>query len=316
MSIKYYIGRFIRKIYYFLKPFISRRNQLFIRRKLLFVQKDLYKNSWPINPGSKKEPANWIGWPDKKKFALILTHDVEWRAGHDKCAQLLKIEKELGFKSSFYFVPKRYKVDKELRDHIVSEGFEVGLHGLYHDGKLFQSKKIFMERAAKINEYLKEWNSVGFRSPAVHHNLDWIRELDVKYDLSTFDTDPFQPQADGVGTIFPFWVNGKNERPGYLEIPYTLDQDFTLFILMEEKSPEIWIRKLDWIVENGGMALVIIHPDYVNFENITTQEEFPVKHYTDFLNYVKTKYEGKYWNALPREVAEYFSSKTNKIAKS
>ena len=316
MSIQYYIGRFIRKIYYFLKPFISRKHQLYIRRKLLSVQKDLYKNSWPINPGSKKKPANWIGWPDKKKFAIVLTHDVEWRAGHDKCKQLLKIEKELGFKSSFYFVPKRYKVDKELRDHIVSEGFEVGLHGLYHDGKLFQNKKIFMERAAKINEYLKEWNSVGFRSPAVHHNLEWIRELDVKYDLSTFDTDPFQPQADGVGTIFPFWVNGKNGRPGYLEIPYTLDQDFILFILMEEKSPAIWMKKLDWIVENGGMALVIVHPDYVNFENLTTHEEFPVKHYTDFLNYVKTKYEGKYWNALPREVAEYYSSKTNKIVKS
>jgi len=25
----------------------------------------------------------------------------------------------------------------------------------------------------------------------MHHNLEWIGELNVKYDLSTFDTDPF-----------------------------------------------------------------------------------------------------------------------------
>ena len=101
----------------------------------------------------------------------------------------------------------------------------------------------------------------------MHHNLEWIGELDIEYDLSTFDTDPFEPQPDGVGTIFPFLVERKNGKPGYVELPYTLDQDFTLFILMKESSPQIWIDKLNWIAKNGGMALVIIHPDYLNFNN-------------------------------------------------
>lgn len=47
------------------------------------------------------------------------------------------------------------------------------------------------------------------QGPAVHHNLEWIGELDIEYDLSTFDTDPFMPQPDGVGTIFPFLVERK-----------------------------------------------------------------------------------------------------------
>jgi len=47
---------------------------------------------------------------------------------------------------------------------------------------------------------------VGFRAPAMHDNLEWISELNLEYDLSTFDTDPFEPQSDGVGTIFPFKV--------------------------------------------------------------------------------------------------------------
>ena len=309
MSIKFYLGRFLRTIYYLLKPFISRKYQLYIRKKHVFFQKNLYKDIWPILPGSEKKSENWKGWKDGKIFALVLTHDVEHQKGYDRVEKLMQLEKELGFVSSFYFVPERdYKVEKGLLDKIQQWKFEYGVHGLKHDGKLFNSKKIFDKRAVKINEYLKNWETVGFRAPAVHHNLDWIGELNIKYDLSTFDTDPFQPQHDGVNTIFPFWVNGKDERHGYVELPYTLDQDFTLFILMKESSPALWIKKLDWIVENGGMALVIVHPDYINFDNKSALEEFPVKYYEDFLKYVKDKYEGKYWNALPHEIAEYISN--------
>jgi len=293
-------------LFYFLKPIIPRKLQLFLRRlqgkKLL----KKYKNVWPILPGSEKKPEGWIGWPDGKDFAIVLTHDVEWRKGHDKCRELLELEKKLGFKSLFNFVAERYKVDKELREFIVSEGFEVGIHGIKHDGKKFKNKKIFDKRALKINQYIKEWNIVGFRAPAVHHNLEWIGELDIEYDLSTFDTDPFEPQPDGVGTIFPFLVERKNGKPGYVELPYTLDQDFTLFILMKESSPQLWIDKLNWIAKNGGMALVIVHPDYVNFNNQRASEEYPVDYYINFLKYVKENYEGKYWNALPKEVAQYF----------
>ena len=294
------------RFYYTFKPFIPRRLQLFLRRLLGKKLLKKYKNVYPIFPGSEEKPKNWTGWPEGKEFALVLTHDVEWRKGHDKCKQLLEIEKKLGFISSFNLVAERYKVDKELREFIVSEGFEVGIHGIKHDGKKFKNKKIFDKRAVKINQYIKEWNIVGFRAPAVHHNLEWIGELDIEYDLSTFDTDPFEPQPDGVGTIFPFLVERSNGQPGYVELPYTLDQDFTLFILMNESSPQMWIDKLNWIAKNGGMALVIIHPDYLNFNNQKRLEEYPVDYYINFLKYVKDNYEGKYWNALPKEVAQYF----------
>ena len=295
----------MKKIFYPFKPFIPRRVQIFLRRFLVKKKLKQYKDVWPILPGSQTKPENWAGWPDGKDFAFVLTHDVELRKGHDRCRRLLQIEKELGFKSSFYFVPERYKVDKELREFIISEGFEVGVHGLNHDGKLFKNKKIFTERAKKINQYIKKWNAVGFRAPSMHHNLDWISELNIEYDLSTFDTDSFEPQPDGVGTIFPFCVEGKDGRPGYVELPYTLVQDFTLFILMKEESPAIWINKLDWIAENGGMALVNVHPDYLNFENKYLLEEFPVKHFIELLDYVKSKYEGKFWQALPKQVAKF-----------
>jgi hypothetical protein len=296
----------MKKIYYLIRPLIPRRVQLFLRRLLVKTQAKKYKAFWPILPGSEVKPKNWSGWPDGKEFAFVLTHDVELRKGHDRCRELLELEKKLGFKSLFNFVAERYKVDKELREFIVSEGFEVGIHGIKHDGKKFKNKKIFDKRAIKINQYIREWNVVGFRAPAVQHNLEWIGELDIEYDLSTFDTDPFEPQPDGVGTIFPFIIERKDGKPGYVELPYTLDQDFTLFILMKESSPQNWIDKLNWIVKYGGMALVIVHPDYMNFSNHKESEEYPVDYYINFLKYVKENYAGKYWNALPKEVAKYF----------
>jgi len=296
----------IRKIFYILKPVIPRSVQIYLRRQLVKKQMGSYKSIWPILPGSEKKPSGWKGWKNGKRFAFVLTHDVEFQEGHDKCRKLLKIEKDLGFKSSFNFVPERYQVSRELRKYISENGFEVGVHGLNHDGKLFSNKKIFDARSEKINNYLKEWNSVGFRAPAMHHNLDWIKQLNIEYDLSTFDTDPFEPQADGVETIFPFIVERSNNDDGYVELPYTLVQDFTLFILMNANKLEIWKEKTDWIVSNGGLVLVNVHPDYVNFNNSNgRKEEFSIDLYVEFLKYINSKYHNEYWHALPRDVAAY-----------
>jgi hypothetical protein len=293
----------IKKLFYLVKPLIPRSFQILLRRSIIRKQRIKYKDVWPIFKSSELKPENWKGWPGNKKFAFILTHDVELQSGHDKCLKLALLEKELGFVSSFNFVPERYNVSAELRNELVKEGFEVGVHGLKHDGKLFSSKKIFDERAKKINKYIKQWNVTGFRAPAMHHNLEWILDLNIKYDLSTFDTDPFEPQADGMKTIFPFRVISKEGTQGYWEFPYTLVQDFTLFILMQEKNIDIWTQKLDWIAEKGGMALVNVHPDYLCYEGKAGQEEFPVQHYLNLLKYVKNKYAGQFLNILPHNLA-------------
>jgi peptidoglycan/xylan/chitin deacetylase (PgdA/CDA1 family) len=293
------------KIFYILKPLIPRNVQIFLRRILIKIKVKKFKDVWPILESAGKKPQGFPGWKDNKKFAFVLTHDVELQGGHDKCIELMKLERHLGFRSSFNFVPERYKVSSEVRDELVQNGFEVGVHGLNHDGKLFSSKEVFSARAKKINEYLNQWNAVGFRAPAMHHNLEWQHELNVKYDLSTFDTDPFEPQADGVETIFPFFVKRNGSTEGYWEFPYTLVQDFTLLILMN-KSNEIWKKKLDWIAEKGGMALLNVHPDYINFSNNSNKiEEFRINQYEGFLKYVKSKYKNQYWNPLPKELVEY-----------
>ena len=278
-------------------------------------------NVWPIMPGSEIPPENWPGWPSDKKFAFVLTHDVESRAGLGKCQPLMQLEMELGFRSSFNFVPEgSYRVPAELREALTGGGFEVGIHDLKHDGHLFASHRGFKRRAERINGYARKWGASGFRSGFMLRNLDWLHDLDVQYDASTFDTDPFEPQPDGGHTIFPFWVprpNGSSanghestrassSKTGYVELPYTLPQDSTLFLMLRESTPEIWMSKLDWIAQHGGMVLLDVHPDYMSFDGSPqTTTEYPVALYREFLSYVKTTYAGQYWHALPKEVARH-----------
>lgn len=295
----------LNKAYYACKFLVPRRLQIQLRRYLVQRKRASYENIWPIDHHAGKAPAGWSGWPDGKKFALVLTHDVDKAESLNKCYQLADIEERLGVRSSFNFVAGDYKVPLALRQHLNEHGFEVGVHGLHHDGNPFRSEAIFLKQSIEINSYLKEWESVGFRSPSMYHDLELLHHLDIEYDASTFDTDPFEPQPEGMSTIFPFWVPNRDRQKGYVELPYTLPQDFLLFVLMQEKKIDIWKKKLDWIADRGGMALLNTHPDYMNFDKSLHYEKYSVNYYEDFLEYIKSKYAGQYWHALPRDVARF-----------
>jgi glycosyltransferase involved in cell wall biosynthesis len=293
--------------FYFVKPFIPRRLQIVIRKELIRRQLPLVKNVWPIDESANKLPEGWKGWPEGKKFALVLTHDVETKAGMEKCSALMELEEKLGFRSSFGFVAGDYEVPQQLLRHIDNQGFETYIHGLYHNKSPFLSRNGFYKQADEINSYLKKWNVVGFRSPSMYHNLDLIHGLNVDYDASTFDTDPFEPQPDGMHTIFPFWVADSSRQKGYVELPYTLPQDFLLFVLMGKNTIDIWKKKIDWIAEHGGMVLLITHPDYMNFDGVHHKyDQYPVSYYVEFLQYIKEKYTEQYWHVLPKDMARFW----------
>ncbi len=293
-------------MYYSIKAFIPRIIQLLTRRIIARYRWKKYKNIWPIDKNGVKKPENWSHWPNHKRVALVLTHDIESADGQKKCISVANIEKDLNFRSSFNFVPERYNDDPQLRKYLTDNGFEVGVHGLNHDGRLYRNKKIFEYRAERINKYIKGWSAVGFRSPAMHHNLEWIHLLDIQYDLSTFDTDPFEPQPIGMGTIFPLTIHSKTNNSSYIELPYTLPQDSTLFLILNEKNVNIWKEKFLWIIENGGMVLLNTHPDYMNINGKLKSGEYTVDYYIEFLEFIKNNYIDECWHALPKEVARFW----------
>jgi peptidoglycan/xylan/chitin deacetylase (PgdA/CDA1 family) len=329
------------RIYYGIKPLVPFSVRHRLRGWLARRQREQSAEVWPILPGSENPPRNWPGWPDGKKFAFVLTHDVEGQSGLGKVPRLMELERRLGFRSSFNFVPEgEYQTPRELRAQLVADGFEVGVHDLHHDGKLFLNEREFHRNADRINRYLRDWGASGFRSGFMLHNLDWIHALNLQYDASTFDTDPFEPQPQGQHTIFPFWVphpeSGKrkaesgnqkadhgpktsdlgprtsplaSDRTGYVELPYTLPQDSTLFVLLGERHPDIWFQKLDWIARHGGMALVNVHPDYTRFAHESpSARTFPVELYTRFLGYARQRYGDSFWQPLPQEVARFVTT--------
>ncbi|MGO8697107.1 MAG: glycosyltransferase [Limisphaerales bacterium] len=294
--------------YYHVKPLVPNGARLKLRSWLARRKRPQMNAVWPVLPGSERTPAKWPGWPGGKTFALVLTHDVEGPDGLQKCLRLMEIEKKWGFRSCFNFIPEGdYRVPVELRDELARNGFEVGVHDLYHDGMLYRSREQFAQRAARINRHLQAWGAVGFRSGFMFHNLEWLADLNIQYDTSTFDTDPFEPQPDGVNTIFPFWQAGAGGR-GYVELPYTLPQDSTLFLLLGEPGPNLWFHKLQWIAQHGGMVLLNTHPDYMSFQGGGTRWKYPVAHYEDFLRHVAEHYGKLGWSALPREVAVWYKS--------
>jgi hypothetical protein len=299
-----------RRIYYLLKPYVNWRLRLSFRRWLAKRRLQSAEMIWPILESAGQPPSGWNGWPDGKQFAFVLTHDVEGKRGLNRVRGLAEIEMGLGFRSSFNFVPEgKYLLPNDLRNWLSRNGFEVGVHDLHHDGSLFRSYKDFRSQTARINYYIKEWGAAGFRAAFMFHNLDWIRELDIEYDASTFDTDPFEPQPDNAGTIFPCSVPAKNGRPGYIELPYTLVQDSTLFLLLQQTTADIWKRKVNWIAQRGGMALVNVHPDYLSLIGPSSSaREFPVARYSELLSYVEQRYRGQYWNVVPKNLARWFRS--------
>ncbi len=316
------------QLYYLAKPFLPWRLRIAMRRAAASRALKACAGTWPINPSAATPPSGWTGWPGGKRFALVLTHDVEGPEGLANCRRLAEAEMKLGFRSCFNLIPEgTYRVKAELRQWLQNHDFEVGVHDLHHNGFLYSSATAFRRKAQRINDYLRAWNANGFRSGFMFRNLEWLHQLDIDYDTSTFDTDPFEPQYDGTGTIFPFWVGHDSEQPrpassndgqagtakergGYWELPYTLPQDSTLFLVLRETTNDIWRRKLAWLADHGGMALINVHPDYLDLGARRNGRSASVSdHYLDLLDHIRTTFPDSYWHCLPREMAAFFKTR-------
>jgi hypothetical protein len=226
----------------------------------------------------------------------VLTHDIEQAGGQAFARQVADLEEELGFRSSFNFVPERYPLDSRLMDELRARGFEIGVHGLRHDGRDFSSRAGFMRRAPRMNHHLKEFDAVGFRAPLTHRNPEWMQELGIEYDGSFFDTDPYEPIAGGTMSIWPFMLGR------FVELPYTLVQDSTLVAVLGETTSRLWQEKADFIRDHRGMVLLNTHPDYLKNPITWTV-------YEHFLRAMKDRSD--YYHALPREVARWWRARAD-----
>ena len=305
-------GTILTQAYYHVKPYVPKGVRWTLRRHRAASIRKRRASVWPIDNAAGATPDDWPGWPDGKRFALILTHDVETQQGVDKVRALAEIDLKFGFRSSFNFIPEgAYRVPDSLRGWLVENGLEVGVHDLNHDGKLYRSRAAFKAKAQRINHYLHEWKATGFRSGFMLRQLAWLHDLDIEYECSTFDTDPFEPQPTGAHTIFPYFISCPDSatrpgrRRGYVELPYTLPQDSTLFLLLREPDAAIWQRKAEWIIQRGGMILMNVHPDYIDMTGTGGKMTYPLAHYEGFLRWISDQYREDVWQVLPRIISSF-----------
>jgi peptidoglycan/xylan/chitin deacetylase (PgdA/CDA1 family) len=301
-----------RRLYYALKPVIPRPVRVGLRQGYHAVQQDNSQLNWPVEDRYARFQAQAaravVGkrgltempfiqfWPDGHQFALVLTHDVETAQGQGFVREVAALEERYGFVSSFNFVPELYPLDLAFLAELRERGFEVGVHGLKHDGRLFLSQAGFHRRAVRINAALCDLDAVGYRSPLHHRQPEWLQELDLEYDLSFFDTDPYEPMPGGTMSIWPFFLGR------FVELPYTLAQDHTLMVILAEETPRLWLEKVDFVRRFQGMALLNAHPDYL-------REPQHLAIYEGFLQQQCS--QGGYWNTLPREVARWWRRRAN-----
>jgi peptidoglycan/xylan/chitin deacetylase (PgdA/CDA1 family) len=299
-----------RRAYYTIKPLLSRSVITLLRRTAQKPALDGNTLGWPFEPRyaefqravlaqimlqANRCQTNFIDfWPHGKRMALVLTHDIETARGQAFASRLADLEERMGFRSSFNFVPEWYPLDYGLMEDLHQRGFEIGVHGCKHDGKMFDSWPQFQRAAKRINQYLRDFGAVGFRSPLTHRHPVWMQALHVDYDLSFFDTDPYEPIPGGTMSLWPF------ELGSFIELPYTLPQDYTLLLLLQEKTPRLWLEKVDFIARYHGMALVNSHPDYLE-----APQHLSV--YEGFLSAMQQRRD--YWHALPRAVADWWRSR-------
>jgi hypothetical protein len=297
--------RWAKRGYYRLRPLLPRAVQIRLRRRFSAVQARAGFPRWPVEPalhdlhdllldlltGLAGEPLPSIApWPDEHRWALVLTHDVEHEEGLGSLELMRDIEARHGVRSSWNHVGRRYAVPDPLVAELLAHGYEVGVHGLHHDGRDI-SEGALPERLPEMRRLAARWHAAGFRSPATNRDWNVMRRLGFDYDSSYPDTDPFEPDAGGCCSWLPFF-NGDT-----VELPITLPQDHTLWEILEHPEPTVWFEKAQAIAARGGMALLITHPDYMLApERLEAYERF----------LERFAHDPDAWRALPRDVSAWW----------
>src|ERR1700733_8052042 len=177
---------------------------------------------------------------------------------------------------------------------IRSRGFEVVVHDLNHDGHLYKTRKQFLERAAKINQYGKEYEAKGFRAGVLYRKQLWYDALDFEYDMSVPNVAHLDPQRGGCCTVMPYFLCN------LLELPVTATQDYTLFNILNDYSTSLWEQQIDIIMEKHGLISFVVHPDYI----MGSRECSTYKALLDHL--VRLREEKHVWITTPGDVNHWW----------
>jgi glycosyltransferase involved in cell wall biosynthesis len=297
------------RAYYAARPAMPRSMQIGLRRAATRVMRRPGFPRWPLETGLH-DLYHWLfalvtslagrpvpslaPWPDGRSWAFVLTHDVETDVGVSNIEALRGAERELGYRSSWNFVPERYSVRDDLIQSLRADGCEVGVHGLRHDGRDLASEQLLRQRLPEMHRHAARWGAVGFRAPATQRGWDLMPLLGFDYDSSYPDTDPYEPIPGGCCSFLPF------ANQDLIELPITLPQDHTLFMILNRPDESVWVRKAQHIRDREGMVLALTHPDYATDPRVRSSYRRLLEAFHD---------DPSGWKALPSEVSAWWRAR-------
>jgi hypothetical protein len=300
----------LQNLYYSLRPILPLAVRKTLQRWVARFGYESFPN-WPVDcsveqvfaqlmmlaleaTGSTEIPFIWF-WPDGSESAMMITHDVEQEKGARHCDSLMDLNEAYGIKAAFQLIPEgAYKDFNTLVSKIRARGFEVNIHDLDHDGRLYEHKERFEERARKINQYGRQYGMQGFRAGSMHRNQNWFPFLQFQYDMSVPNVSHLEPQKGGCCTVMPYFVGP------LLELPLTTVQDHGLFFILAQYSIDLWKRQIEIVSAHNGLISFIIHPDYI----IHPRER---KLYCELLEHLsRRRDERDIWFALPGEINQWW----------
>jgi len=252
--------------------------------------------------GNPVRPAPF--WPDGRKYAAALTHDIDsvdaWKHGLWK--PFAELEEAHGLRSSWHVCTSHMKWAERAVEELAGRGHEIAWHGPRHDYRLAwmpaRERAAALEQAAPL---FARFRIRGFRSPnylrtsALFSSLEGI----LGYDSSSMDTaaEPFHPRTrTGCSTVFPFF------RGNLLEMPITIPDGLTIRCLAGEDADSIssvQAAKIEWIKSVGGLALAISHP-----EKWISLKPAAFRAYQRLVE--KISGDASAWKVLPREIEAWW----------
>lgn len=307
-------GSVAQRLYYQLRPLMGVAFRKHLQRIRLTGWDKIAFPKWPVDRSVdqlmenamivllKSQPHSTIPfiwfWPEGANACAMMTHDVEGQPGVDFCDQLMDIDDAYGIKSAFQLIPEgREEVWRRTAARLRARGFEVNLHDLKHDGRLFADKTAFARHAKRINDYSRQFGSEGFRSGAMYREQSWFGAFEFSYDMSVPNAAHLEPQRGGCCTVMPYFVGD------ILELPLTMTQDYSLFHILNDYSTTLWKEQARVISEHHGLVSVIAHPDY-----LLGDRERQV--YVELLQHLHDLRERNgLWIALPGEINRWWRNR-------
>jgi hypothetical protein len=309
------LNEILRKTYYFIRPLLGSSVRRYLQKMYLRGWDKIPFPAWPVDAtvdlihqkllalslraqGLEEIPFIWF-WPEGFSSCAIMTHDVESERGRDFCGRLMDLDESFGICSAFQVVPEnRYPVSKNFLDSIRTRGFELNVHDLMHDGRLYAEHAEFLRRATRINHYAREYGAQGFRSGILYRNADWFGAFEFSYDMSLPNVAHLDPQRGGCCTVMPFFIGR------IIELPLTCTQDYTLFQILDDYSIDLWKKQIALIQENHGLISFIVHPDYLIAQRAQDTYKALLEHLA------RLRAEDGIWTPLPRDVADWWRQRS------